>query len=148
MVYCTYGFVLGVITFAAVIEEKHLFHSVYENIRTGEKIEASWWIVIRYLFDTYLELAFTIIIQFVCSVMLVVFTTYHSYLVYYNATTAESAKISEHLSYFTKKKSLLDWAKEDVKEVHSMFSDKELEPYSIEKAKLEDHDYVGNGLKK
>lgn len=147
MIYWTYGFLIGFATLCSVVEEKHLFNAVFQNISTGEKIEASWSIVLRYMFDTYLELSFTIIIQFVCSVMLIVFTSYHSYLIFYNSTTAESVKLSEHLSYFKKKKSLLDWVKEDKEEVKRMFNEKELGSYSIDIKKIDDNDYICDGIK-
>ena len=80
--------------------------------------------------------------------MLIVFTSYHTYLIYSNSTTAESAKLSEHNSYFSKKKKLLEWVKEDVEEVKTMFTEKELSPYAIDISKLTDNDYVLEGLKK
>lgn len=140
--YCSYGLILGLFTFKSIIDERNLMNAVFENMRTGEKIRASTWIIVQYLFDSYLELAFTNIIHLVCTIMLVVFISYHSYLVYYNSTTAESAKVSEFSSYYTKKLEIVKWINADIQEVQQMFTEKELKSYAIDKAKIEDKEYI------
>jgi hypothetical protein len=109
---------------------------------TGEKTKGGWVIIATYLFDKYLELAFCNIIQFVCTVMLVVFVIYHSYLLYYNSTTSESAKVSEFTSYYSKKLELLKWMEINIEEVKENFSAKELEMYNINKAQIDDKKYI------
>jgi hypothetical protein len=133
-------------TFKAVIDKNDLLNSTFENMATGEKIKGSWMIVAQYLFDRYLELAFCNIIQFVCSVMLFVFVLYHSYLLYYNSTTSESAKVSEFTSYYSKKLELIKWIEKNIEEVKEYFTAKELEVYGIDKSKIDDKNYT-NKLK-
>lgn len=120
--------------------------AIFENVATGEKHKADFMLIVRYLFDTYLELSFTCVIHFVCSIMLVVFTVYHSYLIYTNSTTAESSKYSEYCSYYSKKVKLLKWIQEDVEEVKKMFNEKELDQYAIDKKKIEEEKYIADML--
>lgn len=142
LIYCGYGLSLGFFSFMSIIEEQNLLNATFENVFTGEKFQATYWIVIKYLFDKYLVLAFTNIIHLVCTIMLFVFTFYHTYLIYYNSTTAEAAKVSEYKSYFNSKVKILNWIKEDKKEVLDMFSDKELIQYAIDKDKIDTEKYM------
>lgn len=146
LAYCSYGLLLGFASFVAYTQDQQLLSAVFENTVTRQKMPATLSLVLQYLFDKYLELAFCNIIHFVCTVMLVVFTIYHTYLLYTNSTTAEGSKYSEYTSYYSKKIKLLDWIKSDKEEVKSMFCQKELDMYTIDLSKIDDEKYIEKSL--
>ena len=50
-VICTYGGVIGLLVFSGIVLEQDLFHAKFRNLKTGEEIPPTLWVVCRYLFD-------------------------------------------------------------------------------------------------
>jgi hypothetical protein len=67
-------------------------NSKFVNYKTGETIEATLWIVLRYLFDQEIAFAFVTILCIAMSLMLGSFTAYHLWLAMTNVTTNERYK--------------------------------------------------------
>ena len=50
-VICTYGAFVGILVFMGITDEQKIWTSQFINYKTGEKFNATLWIVLRYLFD-------------------------------------------------------------------------------------------------
>ena len=107
---CTYGSVVGILVFAGLIKEQNLFQAKFRNIKTGEEIPPTLWVVLRYLFDQESPFAFVTILCICMSVMLTLFFIYHLWMALKNTTTNERAKRSDLIYYFERKANLLqEW---------------------------------------
>ncbi|CDW87623.1 dhhc zinc finger domain containing protein [Stylonychia lemnae] len=109
-VICTYGAVIGCLIFYGIIEEQNLFKAQFKNLKTGESISPSLYIVCRWLFDQETPFAFVTILCIVMSFMLTLFFLYHLYMATSGTTTNERSKRSDFSYYFeTKVEYLEEW---------------------------------------
>lgn len=102
-------------------------------MNTGEKVEPTYWIVLRYVFDLETPFAFATILCGVMSVMLNLFFGYHVYMAIQNTTTNERAKKSDFKMYFNKKIELCEeWEKNFHKEEGYKISEEDLKMFTID----------------
>eukprot|EP00347_Sterkiella_histriomuscorum_P016464 403353078 len=119
---CTYGAIVGGFIFAGIIKEQRLFEAKFKNLKTGETIEPTLWIIMKWMFDQETPFAFVTVLCTVMSFMLGLFFLYHFYMATQGTTTNERSKRSDFKFYFeTKKEYLEEWKKDygvfDLKEV-------------------------------
>ena len=82
-------------------------------------MEPTYWIVLRYLFDTEFAFAFVTILCITMSIMLSLFFSYHLWLAMTNVTTNERYKYAALFSYFHDKLEYLNnWKDPDVTMEH------------------------------
>jgi len=93
MIWTTYGFVLSILAFMNVIEQNKLTESVFVD-QSGNTYKGDYMIIAQYLLEAQTPMMFGGLIYAVCSVLLILFTAYHLYLIWGNTTTAETMKFS------------------------------------------------------
>ncbi len=98
---CTYGAFVGVLVFWGLIDKHDLWNAKFMNLKSNEPVEASTFIVLRYLFDSETPFAFVVILCICMSIMLSCFTIYHLWLAMTNVTTNERYKRASFLGYYT-----------------------------------------------
>jgi len=94
-VICTYGAFAGILVFLGLIQEQDLFNAKFKNMRTGEMIEPSYFVIMRWLFDKETPFAFVTILCIVMSFMLSLFFLYHLWMATSGVTTNERSKKSD-----------------------------------------------------
>jgi hypothetical protein len=88
----------------------------FRNLKTGEEVSASYWIIFRWLFDIETPFAFVTILCAVMSVMLTLFFLYHLIMALSNATTNERSKRSDIVFFLQTKIEYLEyWSIEKMK---------------------------------
>ena len=94
-----YASAVGIIIIYTFVVDKKLFHAKYYNTLTKTELNASFFIVVRYLLSTHYAFITTNVMLFVISITLLGFLIYHLNLIRLGFTSTERNKQIKVMRY-------------------------------------------------
>ncbi|CAD8211756.1 unnamed protein product [Paramecium pentaurelia] len=122
---CDYGAYLGFRCIWGIIVKEKLLEAQFRDPVTKQRLQATWGIIVKYLFYKNTMYIFIVILCIVMGIALTCFALYHLYMIGQNTTTNERMKRSDFLNFFDEETERLEkqlkdaQTPEDIKQVTS-----------------------------
>ncbi|CAD8128147.1 unnamed protein product [Paramecium sonneborni] len=122
---CDYGAYLGFRCIWGIIVQERLLQAQFRDPVTKQRLQATWGIIIKYLFYKNTMYIFIVILCVVMGIALTCFALYHLYMIGQDTTTNERMKRSDFLNFFDEETERLEKQlkkaenEEEIKEVSS-----------------------------
>ena len=89
---CAYGTIITLSLFLGEVQDKDLMNAIFYNGKTGQEVQADFWVVFHYMLMKHFELSAVLLLMAVMALVLCLFLLFHLYISANGMTTNEFFK--------------------------------------------------------